>query len=285
MSPPSTPRPVLRARLDLATWAFYARYRVLAGLPGWFLLDALIPVISTAVPIFLGQVVGGGSAAANFAAHTGTQEYAVFLLVGSNVFLLTLRAMWDLGLWLRNEQQAGTLEILYTTPADRRWILVGLAAFNLARGLVNLALSLLIGWWVFQIPLGGRGYVLAVVFLGVGVIPLYAFSLLYGVLVLHLKETSALIQVAQAILTLAMGVSYPITMLPALAQVLALLLPPTWIAYDLRAALLGTSYRLGAWPADLGVLLAMALIGPPLAFALLQRSERRLRAGPGLGEF
>jgi ABC-2 type transport system permease protein len=285
MAPPILPQPTLRGKFEIAAWAFYARSRILTGAPGWFLLDAAQPILTTAIPMFLGWAVSAGDPAVNFAARVGTTEYAAFMLVGANVFLLTLRAFWDIGLWLRNEQQAGTLELLYTTPADRRWILVGLAAFNLGRGLATLALSLLVGAWVFGIPLGGRGYLLAVLFLAVGVVPLYALSLLYGVVVLHLKETNALIQVALALLSMVIGIYYPVTMLPALARSLALLVPPAWIAHDLRAALLGTGYLLGAWPLDLTVLLGMALLGPPLAFAMLRRSERSLQGGRGLGEF
>ena len=148
----------------------------------------------------------------------GTANYAAFLLIGANTFLMTLRAFWDIGLWLRKEQQTGTLESLYVTPADRRWLLVGLAAFNLARGLINFGLSFTLGCLVFAVnPLQGN-WLVAIVFLCVGVTPLYALSLIYGAIVLRLKETNALIQIAQSVLTLAMGIYYPITVLPPLAR-------------------------------------------------------------------
>ena len=279
------PHPTARTRLDIAAWTAFARYRELASYPGWFLLDVFIPIITAAVPILLGRATGGIDAAANFAQRAGTANYAAFLLIGANTFLMTLRAFWDIGLWLRNQQQIGTLESLYTTPADRRWILAGLAVFNLVRGLVNFFLSYLLGCLVFSVnPLQGD-YVIAISFLCVGVIPLYALSLLYGALVLRLKETNALIQIAQALLTLAMGIYYPVTVLPPLARTLALLVPPTWMTNGMRAALLDTGYLLGAWPRDLAVLATMCLIGPPLAFAIFRRTERSLQHGAGIGQF
>lgn len=277
--------PSLRARLALAGWAFYHRWRVQAGIPGWFLLDAAIPVLSTAMALLLGRAAGGPSAGQNFAANAGTAEYAAFLLVGSNVFLLSLRAMWDLGLWLRTQQVTGTLETLYTTPSNRAWIVAGLAAFNLARGLLNLVLSLLLGAALFQIPLAGRNYGMAVLFLAVGAVPLYGLSLLYGVLVLRFKETGALIQMAQAVLSLATGVFYPLALLPPLARALVLLLPNPWLAGGLRHALLNTPALLATWPADLAVLALMAVLTPALAFLALGRAERALRAGAGMGGF
>ena len=275
----------LRACLDIAAWSAYARYREMASYAGWFLLDVFIPIVIAAVPILLGRAVGGASAAANFAQRAGTSNYAAFLLIGANTFLMTLRSFWDIGLWLRKEQQTGTLESLYTTPADRRWILAGLAAFNLARGLVNFLLSFLLGCWLFAVnPLQGD-YIVALVFLAVGVIPLYALSLLYGAVVLQLKETNALIRIAQSLFSLAMGIYYPVTVLPPLARALAMLAPPTWVTNGMRAALLDTGYLLGAWPRDVAVLVAMCLVGPPLAWAVLRRAERSLQRGAGLGEF
>lgn len=274
-----------RAHLRIATWAIYARYREMASFPGWFLLDALIPLIITTVPILLSRAADVDQPALHFASRAGTQEYAAFLLIGANTFLLTLRAFWDMGLWLRKEQQTGTLEALYTTPADRRWLLVGLAVFNLARGLVNLMLSFAIGCLLFSINPFHRDYVLALAFLIVGVVPLYALSLLYGVLVLRLKETDALIQIAQVVLTLALGIYYPVTALPLLAKVVALLFPPTWMNHGLRGALLGTGYLMQSWAGDLAILAGMALFGLPLAFSALRRAERIMQRGSGVGQF
>jgi ABC-2 type transport system permease protein len=271
--------------LNIAAWSAYSRYRELASYPGWFLLDVFIPIIIAAIPILLGRAVGGAEAQTNFAQRAGTANYPAFLLIGANTFLMTLRSFWDMGLWLRKEQQTGTLESLYTTPADRSWILAGLAAFNLARGLFNFLLSYLIGGWVLAVnPLQGD-YAIALMFLVVGVIPLYALSVLYGALVLRLKETNALIQIAQSLLTLAMGIYYPIAVLPPLARWFAMLVPPTWMTNGMRASLLGIGYLLGAWPRDLAVLVGMCLIGPPIALAVLRRTEKSLQRNAGLGEF
>ena len=102
----------------------------------------------------------------------------------------------------------------------------GSAAFNLARGLINFGLSFTLGCLVFAVnPLQGN-WLVAIMFLCVGVTPLYALSLIYGAIVLRLKETDALIQIAQSVLTLAMGIYYPITVLPALARAAALFVRP-----------------------------------------------------------
>ncbi|RPJ44571.1 MAG: ABC transporter permease, partial [Chloroflexi bacterium] len=214
----------------------------------------------------------------------GTPEYAAFLLVGANVFLLTLRAFWDIGLWLENESQSGTLDLISLAPFDRRWVVTGIALFNLARGVLVFFLSFVVGCVLFKINPFEGSLPLAVIFLLAGAVPLYALSLLYGALVLRFKESGALVQIAQSLLAVLMGLYYPISVLPPLLRAAALLSPPTWIAQDMRAALLGTGYLLAAWPRDLAVLLGMSLLIPTLANATLRRAERDLRRRGGLGE-
>ena len=270
----------MRARLDLVGWAFYARYRELAGYPGWFLLDVFIPILITIVPILLSRSAG----AREFPGAGGAGGYAAFLLIGANVFLLTLRAFWDIGLWLENEQRTGTLEVLALAPCDRRWIVAGIALFNLARGLLNFCLSFAVGCLLFKInPLQGN-LLLALVFMAAGTIPLYALALLYGALVLRFQESDALVQIAQSGLALLVGIYYPISILPPLLRAAALLLPPAWITQGMRAALLGGGYLLNAWPRDLAVLVGMCLLVPALANAVLQRTERGLRQNGGFRE-
>jgi ABC-2 type transport system permease protein len=209
---------------------------------------------------------------------------AAFLLIGANVFLLTLRAFWDIGLWLENEQRAGTLEMLFLAPCDRRWIVTGIALFNLARGLLNFCLSFAAGCLLFRIdPFQGNLF-LALLFMAAGVVPLYALALAYGALVLRFKESDALVQIAQSLLALLAGIYYPVSTLPPLLRAAALLLPPAWITHDMRAALLGAGYILHAWPRDLAVLAGMCLLLPPLANAMLRRTETALRHNGGLRE-
>lgn len=278
-SNPSRPAGV-RAGLDLARWAFYARYRELAGYPGWFLLDIFIPILITIIPLLLSRAAGGGVIAGLGPASNS----AAFLLIGANVFLLTLRAFWDIGLWLENEQRSGTLEMLFLAPCDRRWIIAGIALFNLARGLLNFCLSFALGCILFGIDPFQGSLPLALLFMAAGTVPLYALALLFGALVLRFKESDALVQIAQSLLALLVGVYYPIGILPPLLRGAALLLPPAWITHDMRAALLDTGYILQAWPRDLAVLAGMCLLLPPLANALLRRTETALRRNGGLRE-
>jgi ABC-type multidrug transport system permease subunit len=249
------------------------------------LSDLLMPSAIALVPIILGRAVAGDEAGLNFAQHTQTTNFAGFLLIGGGAFMLVTRAFWGFGHWVRQEMQGGTLEILYLAPASMAAILAGVAlAFILYSALFFVG-AMLIGALLFQILFQTNQLPVALAFLIVGLPPIYGLALLYGALVLRLKETDAFIQIAQWITTLLMGVYFPITLFPVALKAISLLFPPTWLTQGLRSALLDVPYLSNSWLIDLGVLLIFCLVGPILGYLIFARTENALRANSGLGEF
>jgi len=262
------------------TWLrLNSRYR------GWFLLDIMIPTVIAGFPILLGQSLAGDDAAKNFAANAGTANYVAYLLIGSNVFTIISRALWTVGFWLRREQQTGTLEALYLSPSSRWLILSGLSLYSAARSLLTFLVAFAVGCLVFQVnPLQGN-LLLALVFLTLGMIPLYGMSLLYGALVLQLKEANALIELAQWLVSFLVGIYFPIALFPPLLRAVALLFPPTWVNNGVRAALLGVGWFFQTWYFDLAVLAAFCFAAPVLGYWLFLGVERRIKANEGVGQF
>src|SRR3972149_6057029 len=97
---------------------------------------------------------------------------------------------------------------------------------------------------------------------GVGLLPLYGLTLLFGALVMKVKEANALISLMQWGVSFLMGVFFPIAVFPPLLKAIALLFPPTWMTNGVRSALLGVGYFFGAWYRDLAVLWAFLLVAP-----------------------
>jgi ABC-type polysaccharide/polyol phosphate export permease len=126
---------------------------------------------------------------------------------------------------------------------------------------------------------------LALLFIGVGLLPLYSLTLLFGALVLKVKEANALVGLVQWGVTFLMGVYYPITVFPPLVKALALLFPPTWMTNGVRAALLGVGFFFGAWYKDLAVLWAFMLVTPWLGWWVFTRVEASVRRNEGMGQF
>jgi ABC-2 type transport system permease protein len=264
-----------------------ARFQLLILSKTWpaRLSDLLMPSAVALVPIILARAVAGGEAGFNFAQHAETSNFAGFLLIGGGTFLLVTRAFWGFGHWIRQEMQSGTLEILYLSPASMATILAGVALAFILYSAVIFVGAMLVGALLFQVMFQTNQLPLALVFLVFGLPPIYGLALLYGALVLRLKETDAFIQIAQWVTTLLMGVYFPITLFPVALKVISLLFPPTWLTQGLRSTLLDVPYLSTSWLIDLGVLLLFCLAGPILGYLTFARTENILRASSGLGEF
>jgi len=249
------------------------------------LSDLLMPAAVAFVPVLLAGAVAGGEAGFYFSRRTNTANLAGFLLIGGGGFVLVTRALWGYGNWIRQEIRSGTLESLYLSPAAMPPILAGTAlAFMIYSALIFCG-AMIVGALLFQTTFQTQQLPLAVVFLGLGLPAVYSLALLYGALVLQFKETEALLQIAQWLITLLMGVYFPISLFPMALKIASLLFPPTWLTQGLRASLLGIPYLSASWAGDLAVLALFCLVGPVVAYFVYGRVERRLRQQSGLGSF
>ena len=122
-------------------------------------------------------------------------------------------------------------------------------------------------------------------FVAVGLVPLYAVAFLFGALVLRVKESNALVGLMQWVVSLLMGMYFPVAALPRLVRALALLFPPTWMVNGVRAALLGVGYFFEAWYLDLAVLWVFLLFMPLFSAWVFNRAELGVKRNEGVGEF
>ena len=90
---------------------------------------------------------------------------------------------------------------------------------------------------------------------------------------------------AQWLVSLLIGIYFPLQVLPAWLRWLAYLLPPAWLNNGARAAMLGLGYFLGRWEADLLLLGGLGLAYPLFARWVVERTSAQLRRREGLGGF
>lgn len=261
------------------------RFLTITRYPGQLVLDTFIPIVFAAMPILLGRAGGAENAAEMFQRNTGTANYVAYLLIGSSVFTIVSFAFWHLAYWLRWEQQSGTLEALYLAPVHRIWVAAGTALYSCGRGLFAALTAYFLGALILRFnPLQGE-LGLALLFILVGFVPLYGMTLLYGAIVLKVKETSALVNLMQWAVSFLMGIFFPITIFPPLLKAIALLFPPTWMTNGVRSALLGVGFFLGQWYLDLAVLWGFMLLAPLLGYWTFNQVELNVRRNEGVGQF
>jgi ABC-type multidrug transport system permease subunit len=249
------------------------------------LTDLLMPAAVAFIPILLGRTIAGSEAGFQFAQYARTANFAGFLLIGGGTFLLVTRAFWGFGNWLQQEMRTGVLENLYLAPTSMAVILAGVALAFIIYSAFTFIGAMLIGAVLFQILFQTNQLALAFLFLVMGLPPIYGLALLYGALVLRLKETDAFIQIAQWVTTLLMGVYFPITLFPPALKIASLLFPPTWLTHGLRSTLLDIPYLSNRWWLDLAVLAFFCLAGPLLGYLIFSKTEKAMRVSSGLGEF
>lgn len=209
----------MRSQLGIVWAVFIARLRTISRYRGFLIMDILLPTLFAAMPILLGNAIAGSSkqAAANFEEHTHTASYVAFMIIGANVFMMVSGALWNFGMWMRREQQTGTLESLLLSPANKTAILAGTSLYISVRMTINFFVAFILGCLAFGVPLEeilAGNLLLAVVFLCIGMIPVYGMSFLFGALIIEIKESNAIVNLLQWGISLLMGIFFPITILP-----------------------------------------------------------------------
>jgi len=253
--------------------------------PGQMVLEAIIPIVFASMPMLLGRATAGDQAGANFAANTGTANYVAFLLIGSNVFTIVSGAFWHIAYWLRFEQATGTLEAIYLTPTSSVTLLSGVSLYSAIRSGGSAILAYIIGCLVFQVNPFEGNVLLAFAFILVGLVPLYGVAMLFGALVLKVKESNALVGLMQWVVSFLMGIFFPVTVLPPFVRAIALAFPPTWMTNGVRSALLGVGFFFGQWYLDLAVLWAFLFFAPLFGFWVFNRVETGIKRNEGVGQF
>src|SRR4030066_1785950 len=266
----------LRSNFSVLLASFRMRLMTITRYPGQLVMDIFIPIVFAYMPILLGRA-SSSNPEATFAANTGTSNYIAYMLIGSAVFTLVNFAFWHVACWLGWEQEAGTLEALYLAPTHRIWVVAGTALYSCLRGMFSALAAYLLGSLILGVnPFQGE-LLLALVFIVVGLIPLYSLTLLYGAVILKVKEANALVNLMQWGVSFFMGIFFPISIFPPLLKAIALLFPPTWMTNGIRSALLGVGFFFKSWYLALAILWAFVFITPFLGYWVFNRTEISVR--------
>ena len=277
--------PTLRQKASAALAELRLRLINISRYPGQLVLEIIIPIVFAAMPILLGRASAGADAGLVFERNTGTTNYVAYLLIGANVFTLVANAFWHIAYWMRFEQETGTLEAVYLTPTSSLTLAAGVALYSIGRGLTSGLLAYFLGCLVFGVnPFQGQ-VGLALLFIGIGLIPLYGLSLFFGAIILRFKESNAILNMMQWVGSFLMGIFFPVLIFPPWLRLIAWLFPPTWMVNGARSALLGVGYFLGRWYFDLAVLWSFMLFAPWFGIWVFRRVESGLKRHAGVGQF
>jgi ABC-2 type transport system permease protein len=270
-----------------AFWAASRKeWRILRRYRGTFLSFLFWPIALPLAYVFQAEAFAGGrqDTMAAFGERAGTTEVAGFLFIGWATYMWLSIILWGPGTSLRTEQVRGSLEAVFLTPASRLVVLFGPAISQLVWAIWIFLIVGVALWLGFGVAIGPLEAVHALAVIAVGIPALYAIGALFAAIVLRFGEVSALVQGVRGLFTAVCGMTFPIVVLPELAQRVALALPPTYLIADLRTVLL-TGAGIGSVAGDLAILAAMGLVLAVLAAYAFHRTEQYARRGGRLAQY
>jgi len=254
--------------------------RIMRRYPTLLLSVLFWPILLPAAAVLMGRAYSGSNdpqALRAFAERSGTSEVTGFIFVGYAMYMWLSAMLWGPGAALRTEQLRGSLEAVFLTPSSRLVPLFAPPVAALPAIVLDFAVIFPAMWLLFGVVLPLDAMLRAIVVAAIGIPALYAIGALFASLVLRYGEIGPVVHLTRGIFVLACGITFPIAMLPAWAQVGASLLPPTYTVADTRAVLL-RGEGLGAVAGDLAFVVALTVIIAALAalvFRWLDRSARR----------
>jgi ABC-2 type transport system permease protein len=188
---------------------------------------AIMPVMWVTPLIFQGIAFVGGTSSEYFAELTGSADFLSFLVVGTILFMFVSSAVWGAGNAIRWEQESGTLEVLWTTPASRVDILVGTSISETIWASINVLIQFTIISFFLQIHILWQGAILSVGILLLTNIGLYGFGVLMAGIIIVFKEPGTLTEMIETGMHFITPVRYSLQALPGWVRVISLVIPFT----------------------------------------------------------
>jgi ABC-2 type transport system permease protein len=232
---------------------------------------AKVPVDATAArPPPGGEIRSGPGAVSVVAFYNPERRSAVNIVPGLIGVILTMTMVLFTAVAIVRERERGNMELLIATPISRSELMVGKVLPYVAIGLVQVTVILLLGVWLFEVPV--RGSLLDVY---VASVLLILANLTLGLLI----STRARSQFQSMQMTmfvflpsiLLSGFMFPFAGMPRAAQWIAELLPLTHFLRLIRGVMLRGAGLAELWPETAALLGFTAVM---MALAISQFRKR-----------
>jgi ABC-2 type transport system permease protein len=196
-----------------------------------------------------------------------------FVVIGNAVATMTYATVFAICGTTDSEKNAGTMEHLLVSPANRIALYVGRGVIPLAIAMCTVTVSMVYAVYVFHAPFPGTAVLPATISLVLTVAAMVGFGLLLAGIALWLRSSNQLANIFLFIGFVLAGANFPLTYLPVGLQWAGELLPLTWGISALRASISGASAGtlLFLW----GVTALEGAVAYGLALGLWQVFERQ----------
>jgi ABC-2 type transport system permease protein len=261
-------------------WLYFVRY------PSWIIALIIWPLIFPMAYLLTGRALAGpdGSGMAQFQAVSGSTDFFGYVAIGTTIWMWQNIVLWNVGFSLRNEQMRGTLESNWLSPTWRFAYLLGSTIPQVAQMLMLIVISALEFSLFFGVRFDGSLGLSTLVILAT--IPsIYGLGFAFASLVITVREANAFVFLVRGLVMIFCGITFPISLLPAWMQSVAVWLPQTYAINGMRLAALmpGVTFA-EVWP-DIRALLLFGAFWLVVGYTFFNWMERRARRTGAIGQY
>jgi ABC-2 type transport system permease protein len=217
----------------------------------------------------------------------GTTDYMSYLSIGFAFSSFIFSAAFGGSYAIRGEQEGGTAELVFLTPANKIAWLLGKMMGQLLFGLISFMIILFSGLFLFGFhPAVQPNISAAVLSILLTMLAMTSFGFVYAGMCFLAKKEEELTQVLWPLLTFFSGLAFPIEVLPEWGRVISRVIPLTWgIDATRRALLFGADLSDPSLLTAFGVLSMLTLTLIPVGAILFSKLERAAKRNGTLGTY
>lgn len=232
----------LKAELRAIWESNIKAWKIDLAYPISFIRQCISPLIFLLPFVIYGLAVIGGRYSENLEELVGTGDVVTFIFTGYMIMGFIGTAVWAMGSSIRREQWIGTLESIYVTPTSRLSLVLGMALHSTIHQGFGTVIEFLAIYLIFGLTLKIQGVLPALIIFALMMVALYGFGILISALSLVLKEGWIVSEGLHSIMMILSPVTYPLAVLPNIAQQMSKAMPTAPALVEMRAFLL-ENYR------------------------------------------
>jgi len=260
-------------QLMLNLRAVYARLwvRIKGGNrePEWLIAEMVIPVLTLSAYIYVYRMLNAPPA------------FAGFVIIGGTMIAFWSNVLWNMSAQFYWEKETGNLEVYFVAPVSRMAILLGMALGGIVNTTLRAIVILIVGTFIFQVPLAISEPLTALLMFFLTIIALYALGMLFASLfMMYGREAWHTANLLQEPVYFLSGSYFPTKYLGAV-QLLSSLIPLTFGLDGIRRVMISGDGIADTWFNIVALAIFIAILLPLAKFALdymenLGKKEGRL---------
>lgn len=217
----------------------------------------------------------------------GITDYLSFVTVGFAFQSFIFSTMFGGGHAIRSEQEHGTAELVFVTPANKVAWLLGKMLGNMIFSFIGFFSVIVSGLLLFGFrPQALPNAPTAILGVLLTMFALTALGFVFAGLCFLAKREEELTQVFWPMMTFFCGLAFPIEILPLWGQAIAWIIPLTYgVDITRRALLLGVGVSDATVLTELGILSIQTAVLLPLGALLFAKLEKAAKRSGTLGTY